>query len=252
MAETGDDIIAEPQRVPTEPVGAITTEPPAEPSPPMPAPSAPRADVALSARLLPATLLPLERLNDDTVFLLRSTAELADVAALATDIGRLGQLQPIEVRVVDADRLQVVTGFRRVAALRLLQRDKVLARLHTDLSDEDALTLSLAAAIHGRAVSREALLAARDRLDGEGRLAPASRQMLEKALADDSALGPEAVEEEVDADELAADVTARLGECNQDLSLLADVFGDLDAERKAELIRQLKYSVDLVTFLESK
>ena len=78
--------------------------------------------------------------------------------------------------------------------------------------------------------------------------------MLDKALAEDDGLAPEEYaegeEEEVDADELAADVTARLGEINQDLSLLADVFGDLEGVRREELLKQLKYSSQLVEFLE--
>ena len=76
--------------------------------------------------------------------------------------------------------------------------------------------------------------------------------MLAKALATDDELAPENVEEEVDADELAADVTVRLAQCNQDLSLLADVFDQLDDEKREALLTQLKYSIDLVAFLESK
>ena len=76
--------------------------------------------------------------------------------------------------------------------------------------------------------------------------------MLEKALSSGDELAPEQVEEEVDADELAADVTVRLGQCNQDLSLLADVFAELDPARREELLNQLRYAVDLVAFLENK
>lgn len=196
--------------------------------------------------------VPLDALVMDGVFCLRSDAALLDVSGLATDIARLGQLFPVDVRPLPEGRFQLIAGFRRVAALKLLQRDRVAARVHAGLSDDDAWLLALAAAIHGRPVDREALIAIRDRLESQGTLKPSARDMLEKALATESALGPEAVEEEVDADELAADVTARLGDCNQDLALLADVFGELDEDRREELLRQLKYSVDLVAFLESK
>jgi hypothetical protein len=194
-------------------------------------------------------MIPLDRVDADDMFLLRG--EVGDVSALATDVARLGQLFPIDVRLKPPDRFQVITGFRRVAALRLLHRDKVLARLHTDLSDSDALLMALAAAIHGRQVGREALEAARERLSREGRLTPAARDMLAKAL-EDGGLAPEEVEEEVDADELAADVTLRLSQCNQDLSLLADVFAELDAERRDALLTQLRYSAELVAYLEGK
>lgn len=195
-------------------------------------------------------LIALNRVEDDDTFRVRPTSELEDVAALATDIARLGQLFPIDVRLRPPDKFQIVTGFRRVAALRFLHRERVLARLHADLSDDDAMLLSLADAIHGRTVGPEALEAVRERLSTQGRLTPAARDMLEKALAPDQELSPESVEEEVDADELAADVTARLGQCNQDLSLLADVFKDLEPARRDELLKQLNYSKDLVAWLE--
>lgn len=197
-------------------------------------------------------LVPLERVDDDHTFLVRAAEELEDVSQLATDVARLGQLFPIDVRLKPPDRFQIITGFRRVAALRFLQREKVLARLHTDLSDADAMLMALAAAIHSKAIAREALEATKERLEALGTLTPAARDMLEKALSGDDELAPEQVEEEVDADELAADVTLRLGQVNQDLSLIADVFEELDDEKRDELLTQLRYSADLVAFLESK
>lgn len=197
-------------------------------------------------------LLPIERLSSDQTFCVRSAAELEDVTALATDIARLGQLFPIDVRLVAPDTIQIVTGFRRVAALKFLQREKVVARLHTELSDTDAMLMAIASAIHGRSVSPDALRAVQEQLESQGKLIPAARDMIAKALATDDELSPENVEEEVDADELAADVTLRLSQCNQDLSLLADVFDQLDDEKRKALLTQLKYSIDLVAFLESK
>jgi len=99
-------------------------------------------------------------------------------------------------------------------------------------------------------VSREDLEAQRARLEAEGRLTPIARDMLEKALTTGESLAPESVEEEVDADELAAEATQRLVDLNQDLALLADVFADLDETRKQELLTQLRYSADLVAWLE--
>lgn len=224
------------------------------PAPPPSAPSLPQVEETpvVHKHFVAPALIPLERVDDDAAFRVRPEGELADVAALATDIARLGQLFPIDVRLVPPDRFQVITGFRRVAALRFLQREKVLARLHTDLSDGDATLMSLASAIHSRSIGTEAFVAVREALEADGRLSPAARDMLDKALATEDGLAPESVEEEVDADELAADVTVRLGQANQDLSLLADVFGDLDTERRDELLKQLRYSIDLVAFLESK
>ncbi len=238
--------------------GAITPE--AEPSAvaevvpiamPAEAPSVEEAP-AIHRHFVAPALIPIERVDDDETFRVRNASELVDVADLATDIARLGQLFPIEVRFRAPDRFQIITGFRRVAALRFLQRERVLARLHTDLSDGDAMLMALASAIHSQNVGLEALTAFRDTRETSGQLSASARDMLSKALSPGDELAPEQVEEEVDADELAADVTVRLGQCNQDLSLLADVFDELDPTRREELLNQLRYSVDLVAFLESK
>jgi len=198
----------------------------------------------------PVAWVPLEALDEDAAFALRPVGE---VDRLATDIARVGQLVPVDLRPSSGGRYQVVAGFRRVHALRLLQRDKVLARVHPVLPDEDALLLALAPAIHQHAVSLEQLAAARDRLAAEGRLTGLLRDMLEKALTPDDALESEYVpgaEEEVDADELALTTAARLAELNQDLALLADVYAGLEDGRKLELLRQLRYSAELVAYLE--
>jgi ParB-like chromosome segregation protein Spo0J len=218
-------------------------EPPhAEPSPPV------HAEIKA---LHPAPAhIALDRIDEDDTFKARDEG---DVAALAMDIARLGQLFPVDLRLKPPDRFQIVTGFRRVAALRFLHRDKVLARLHVDLNDDDAALIALAEAIHKKSVDREELQAMRERFEARGSLSAAARDMLDKALAEDDGLAPEDApgeEEEVDADELASDVTQRLGQINQDLSLLADVFKDLDEERRQMLLEQLKYSAQLVEFLE--
>ncbi len=224
------------------------------PLPPPSAPALPQVEETpvVHKHFIAPALISLDRVDEDTTFLVRDATELEDVAGLATDIARLGQLFPVDVRLQPPDRFQIITGFRRVAALRFLQRERVLARLHTDLSDADATLISLASAIHSKNVGPEALTSTRESLDAAGRLSPAARDMLDKALSSGDDLAPEQVEEEVDADELAADVTMRLGQCNQDLSLLADVFSELDEGRREELLKQLRYSVELVTFLESK
>lgn len=224
----------------------------ANPAPPPPsAPEPPRRH-----HVAPA-LVTLDRVDLDERFRVRA-GDVGDISALATDLARLGQLFPVDLMLKPPDRFVVITGFRRVAALKFLQREKVLARLHTDLSDEDATLLALAEGIHSQPVRRAELATYRERLSKEGRLTAAARDMLDKALADDDGLAPEEYaeesgeEEEVDADELAGDVTVRLGAINQDLSLLADVFSDLDGERRDELLKQLKYSSDLVAFLEGQ
>jgi ParB family transcriptional regulator, chromosome partitioning protein len=190
-------------------------------------------------------LLSLDQLDTDDAFRLRPEG---DVSRLAQDVARLGQVFPVDVRM-RGDRFQLVCGFRRVAALRFLQRDKVLARIHTELSDDDALLVALAEALHGEPASEDELAALRIRLDEEGRLGPAARDMLEQALSA-GGLSPEGPEQEIDADELAGSLTQLLGDANQDLALLVPVFGALDEDRKAELLTQLRYAAELVAYLE--
>jgi ParB family transcriptional regulator, chromosome partitioning protein len=199
-------------------------------------------------------LIPLDRISQDARFQIRGAEALEDVSDLAMDMARLGQLFPIDLRLIPAGSgdsgFQIISGFRRVAALRFLRREKVLARLHTDLTERDALLMALASAIHNKSVSRAELQARF--LGTESELPPAAQDMLRRALSDDLELSPEGMEEEVDADELASDVTTRLVQLNQDLSLLADVFSDLQGDRASELLNQLRYSAQLVTFLEGK
>ena len=241
--------------------------PPAPPEPPAFAAAATATAVAGAAERLkrhhvaPA-LIALDRVDPDEVFRVRPAGE---IDRLAQNIARLGQLFPVDLKLKPPDRFQIICGFRRVEALRFLQRDRVLARLHTDLTDEDALLMALTAAIDQVPVSAEELAELQEKLEAQGRLTPAARDMLEKAAGEDE-LAPETVEaggeeegaggeeeeEEVDADELAQDVTLRMAALNQDLALLADVFSSLEPERKRELLQQLGYSADLVAYLESK
>jgi ParB family chromosome partitioning protein len=195
------------------------------------------------------SVVSLELIDEDPTFQLRPEG---DLSALATDLARLGQLFPVELRTTSSNRFQVVCGFRRVSALRFLQRKEVMARIHSDLSDEDGVLMALAVAIHSEGLSREQLVEAKVRLDRAGRLNAAAKDMLEKALSANGQLAPEGIDEveEVDADELASAVTQRLGEINQDLSLLADVFASLEPKQQEELLTQLRYSADLVAFLE--
>jgi ParB-like chromosome segregation protein Spo0J len=225
----------------------------------VPVPPPPPAAERLKRHHVAPAQISLDRVDADGFFRIRPAGE---IDRLAQNIARLGQLFPVDLRLKPPDRFQIICGFRRVEALRFLQRDRVVARLHTDLSDEDALLMALSAAIDQEPVSAEALAEVRERLEREGRLTPAARDMLEKA-AGEGELAPESPpveeekeeeeeEEEVDADELAQDATLRMGELNQDLALLADVFSSLDPDRKRELLQQLRYASDLVAYLESK
>lgn len=125
----------------------------------------------------------LSDIAEDAAFRLR---EEGDVAPLAASLGRLGQLVPVELRPLpqvqgQRPRYQVVAGFRRVAALRLLRRERALARVHASLSDEDAWGLALSLALLTEPMDRAALDALRERL-AEGELAPWADELVDEAL----------------------------------------------------------------------
>jgi ParB-like chromosome segregation protein Spo0J len=174
----------------------------------------------------------LADVSDDPTFRLRDEG---DVAALAASVGRLGQLVPVEVRPIPdapegAPRYQVVAGFRRLAALRMLLRDRVLARVHADLGDEDAWAIALAQALLVEPLGEGDLRVLRERLAAEG-LAPWAEDLVDEALvrvpvdptvrerfleflggpATPAAALDEAAEPEEAADERPADGAARAG-----------------------------------------
>jgi hypothetical protein len=127
--------------------------------------------------------VPLDEIAADDAFRLRAEG---DVSLLAASIGRLGQLAPIELRPwpgvgSDGPRWQVVAGFRRLAALKLLLRDRVLARLHGPLGDDDAWGLALAQALVGEPLGAADLESLRARLEAT-EVAPWALELLDEAL----------------------------------------------------------------------
>jgi hypothetical protein len=96
-----------------------------------------------------------------------------DVSQLATSFGRLGQLAPVELRPwpgagSDGPQWQVISGFRRLAAVRMLARERVLARFHHELCDEDAWGLALSEALLHQPLTGDELEALRARLRASG------------------------------------------------------------------------------------
>lgn len=128
----------------------------------------------------------LDEIAEDATFRLR---EEGDVSLLAGSIGRLGQLVPIELRPwpgagpeeEGGPQLQVVAGFRRLAALKLLFRDRVLARIHDELGDEDAWGLALVQPLLTEPLDAAGLAALRDRLP-EARAEGWAEELLAEAL----------------------------------------------------------------------
>src|SRR5262249_16902033 len=84
-------------------------------------------------------MLPVADILDDNTFQYRLTTA---VGSLTEDIRTRGQTTPIFLRPYNA-KYQLISGFRRLAALRELNREKVLARVFDNLSDYQAMGLAI-------------------------------------------------------------------------------------------------------------
>ena len=196
-------------------------------------------------------LVATEKIADDDQFRL---LPLGEVDALAQSMAQLGQLFPIELRVLRPNQYQLIVGFRRVAAARLLQRPRMLARVHPDPPDSDALLMALADLCAHAPEKTAALEAVRDRLSSEGRLFPQASEMIEQAIArsrEKPAESPSESGGEVDLDVLCDDVTARIAQINQDLASIAEMWSDVEPAQRRLLLEQLRYPAELAEYLET-
>lgn len=229
----------------------------------------------------------LEDVSDDATFRLRDEG---DVGPLAASMGRIGQLVPIELRPLPgADpapeaggagqgeaggpRYQIVAGFRRVAAARLLGRERVLARVHAPLPDEDAWSLALAQALVVEPLLASELAALGERLEAE-KVAPWAGELVgdavarapvdpklrerfrewlertarEPAAAEAGAEGEGAVE--VTPEELAEDLARRMFEVNEDLALAWSSWAELPEEGRRMIVAQARYVAELLALID--
>jgi hypothetical protein len=210
--------------------------------------------------------VPLDAIAPDATFRLRETG---DVSGLATAIGRLGQLEPLDLRPLpgpdgEGRRYQVVRGFRRLEALRLLQRERVLARVHEGLADADAWALALAGPLFGEAWTpaeldplaapvrrwmpwaEPVLAAARKRASG-GKPAPAAAP----APAAE-ATPPAAAPLPADPAAFAQRLAVRTYELNGDMAKAYERWGALPPEGRRLVLEQLRYLFRLYPLLDKE
>jgi ParB-like chromosome segregation protein Spo0J len=187
-------------------------------------------------------LVPLDDLSDDATFRLR---EPGDVARLAVSIGRLGQLAPVEVRPLPgatgegAPRWQLVAGFRRVEALRMLQRERVLARVHPELPDEDAWVLALAEPLFAAPWSDAEMEALRGRVRA---VLPWAEPDLKGTRAAGSEL-PEAPA--IPIEEMARRLAIHVWEVNQEMADAVEAWRELPVAGRRQIVEQLRYLAEV-------
>ena len=194
--------------------------------------------------LEPPRWVGLEEIVDTRTFLLR---EIDDVGPLAQSLIRHGQLEAVDLRSAP-DGLQLVSGHRRYAALRMLGRGRILARVHDGLSDEDALLLALSDDLDRRPWSRQERLSLRARLEERGLLSTMIDALLDRSEAQ-AAEGGGVDPEEMDANLMAVSIRARFVELCSDVALLFEVWGDVDERRRADLLECVEYMRDMHPFL---
>jgi len=122
--------------------------------------------------------VPLADVGVDGTFRLRHPG---DVSSLARSIAQVGQLFPVDVRETEGG-LQALAGFRRLEALRLLQRNRVLVRNHGPLSDAAAATVAAADAIDNRALALEDLRELHDRYVAMGWGTPSLLELIGRSI----------------------------------------------------------------------
>jgi len=236
----------------------------------------------------------IDDIADDATFRLRDPG---DVSQLAASIARLGQLAPVELRPVTGPetrpaepgpaaepedvfrpetahtpRWQVVSGFRRMAALRMLHRDRVLARLHAGLSDEDAWALCVSKALLSEPWLPSELEALRSRIR---EVAPWAEELLDEALAraseeaaaplgpgeepeppaegasaDGPVAEPETETVELTPEELALHLAVRIFELNQELAAGWEAWAELPEEGRRQIVEQARYLAELFPLME--
>jgi len=209
--------------------------------------------------------VPLEEIAADATFRVRAPG---DVAELAVSMGRLGQLDPVDLRPLPAEsaegpgkRWQVVAGFRRMEALRLLQREKVLARVYPSLADGDAWALALAAPLFGEPWTAADLdaIAVRVRASlpwAEPILAAARRRAAGRGGSASTATSAPSREPAAvlrrDPNAFAHNLAIRAYELNQELAAAFDGWTAIPPEGRKLVLAQLRYLARLLPMLEGE
>ncbi len=156
---------------------------------------------------------------------------LRGVARLAANIKRFGQLQPMVV-TPDGDGWRLVTGYRRLAALKRAGMTHALVRVVRDLDPGTAAALYVAENCLVEGVSPNAVRHLAARLGD----APGFADVLPLVSADD-----EAVSEDVFLEDMAEDARHHLAEGAAWVAALRPHWGELEADDRAALEKLVTY-----------
>lgn len=99
-----------------------------------------KADHAFNVRVNVENLKPHPVSIDDEG---RACCTIHGVQYLAKDIERNGLMTPLIVRQTGKDKYQLIAGFRRYQAVKLLKWPQVAVQVRTDMGDEQAYLLNL-------------------------------------------------------------------------------------------------------------
>ncbi|MCK6574796.1 ParB N-terminal domain-containing protein [Myxococcota bacterium] len=155
------------------------------------------------------------------------------VARLALNLRRFGQLTPVVV-TPEGDALRLVTGFRRMAALRLAGMTHARVRVVPDLDARTAAALYVAenCLVDGVTSKAVAHLAAQLRDDAP----PAFAEVLATVQADD-----EEVVEEIYLEDMAEEARHHLAEGAAWVAALRPHWAELEPEDRQPLVELLTY-----------
>jgi hypothetical protein len=160
-----------------------------------------------------------------------------------------------------------VAGFRRVEALRMLQRERVLARVHPELPDEDAWILALAEPLFATPWADAELEALRARVravmpwaEADLKAARAAgkggRGAEEKGAVRKGAAAPAAEKapttvaelpeaEAVPIEEMGRRLAIRVWEVNQEMADAIEAWRELPVTGRRQIVEQLRYLAEI-------
>ena len=165
----------------------------------------------------------------------RNPRPLRSVKRLAKNIKRFGQLTPIVVRP-NGDRFELVTGYRRIAALKEAQFTHALCRVITGLDDETAAALYTVENCFVDGVSSNAVKHLAERVKGRADF----ETILEMIQSDD-----DEVVEDVYLEDMAEEAQYHLAEGAAWVSTLRPYWSDLGVDERAPLEELVLYFAKL-------